>query len=146
MPFNLFDWKSTSSTFVVIVYLSILLNIESWPFSDFRVYQSQFHPERVGSYRLSIEENGVERWLFTDAQAYKNNQINHVFIMNKSQIKYEDFKSLSEYFWGQKCSSNKTHTIRLKKLKIKCKDLYCNDILPLHEVVHQLDIPLCSNP
>lgn len=145
MPFDIFAWKTTSFSFVVIVYLCILLNIESWPFSDFRVFQNQFHPERVGSCRLAIEENGVERWLFTGAEAYKNNQINHVFIMNQSQIKYDDFKNLSHYFLGYKCSSRVANTIRLKKLKLTCKDRFCNDILPIREVIHQMEIPLCSN-
>lgn len=135
-----------SVLFLVVIYLCVLFEIESWPFSDFRVYQGRFHPERVSSYRLAVRNQSREKWLFEGVRAKRNNVINHIFAMMQGEITQENFERVASYEINKYCMSESENWdfVALKKITLVCLDRECEKVQDQHQELYQMRVQPCT--
>ncbi len=130
-PYSLFYFS-----YLVVFLGCILLQIESWPFSDFGVYKNYTHPSDTEIYRLAIiSDTKSPRWLFSKKEAVYNKFLHDplIFMSESERLKWmKSFLGLAK----KRAQPEDTHLVLMKQTLQQDQEIY----VPKSEIY--LSVPL----
>ena len=133
--------------FLAGIYGSIFFQFESWPWSDFRVYKSQSHPNFTSAYRFLLKNNEKERWIFSGQQVWRNNAINHVAKMFKKDFPEREFEKIFNDQKSELCHQRFrwAKEVIFKKRFVKCKNPDCDGVIVESTELFRRPMPRCQD-